>query len=70
MPFLVAIGVLFLLTALGIWGYFTFTKSGRKANVESTLDDAYLEDKLMDSMEETQEVLEELSARKAKLLNK
>lgn len=68
MPFFVTVGVLFTLALLGIVVYFKCTSKGRKADVGCTLEDAHLEDKLMDSVEETKEVLEGLQARKEALV--
>lgn len=63
MPFFVAIAVFFVLAALGIWFYFTQTKAGRAQNVYSDLDEAQLQNKFMDSIEETHAIQNELSAR-------
>lgn len=67
MPFFVAIIVLFVLAALGIWAYFTFTSTGRTKDVNGDLEEANLQNKFMDSIEETREVQQSLSKRLEKL---
>lgn len=63
MPFFVAILVLFALAALGIWGYFSLTKSGRKQDVHGDLEEANLQSNLVDTIEETREVTDGLHKR-------
>lgn len=69
MPFFVTIIVVFVLAALGIWGYFSLTKEGRAKDIAGDLEEAHLQNKFMDSIEETREILNELQARK-EFLNK
>lgn len=67
MPVIVAIAVIFILAALGIWAYFTFTPEGRKKDVVGDLKEANLQSDLVDSIEKTREVQAELHERVVKL---
>lgn len=61
------IAFIFILMALGIWVYYTFTDSGRKLDVVTDLKEANLQSDLVDSIEKTREVQAELHERVVKL---
>lgn len=60
---------LFILASLGIYVYFTHTPEGRKQDVSSSLEEANLQNKLVDTIEETREVQKELHERVESLRN-
>lgn len=67
MPYFVAIIVLFILAALGIWVYFTMVPQGRLEDVKGDLEEANLQSNLVDSIEETQRVTKALNKRVKRL---
>lgn len=54
---------LIALAALGIVIYFKWTPEGRLKDVGSDLEEAHLQNKLLDSVESTREIQNELHAR-------
>lgn len=67
MPYFVAIIVLFILAALAIWAYFTFTTEGRMKDMYGDLAEANLQSNLVDTIEETHKVTKDLNKRVKKL---
>jgi hypothetical protein len=63
MGVLITLTLLFLIAAVAIVVYFKCTPKGRMADVGSNLEEATLQGKLLDSVEETRRVNNELHKR-------